>query len=371
MGIHKFHQGPEGNAAREETAEKGRILTNLDGDEPAAGAIRPPLTRAEIANHLAILARGSTPRSLTAEERAAANRQVMVNLGVAVPDAPLAAADSHLPPLTRREIADYLDRAGFDEVKAAELAVSEHAVDFGYGLTSKQLDGLACLIKSALEAERAVLQLHIVDLLARWLLRKGQAVSPDGRIVVGIGTLAEARKVVAGWLSDELARRKNMELGTTEPNGHLQQPKGQSRQVPASPQAGLAATLKARSGRPPRLSSDFVDFAAELWTNNKCRTPGSPSESMTRSKATYEGLGTIALSLDSMGFIPPSKYLEKHFADELRSYNSRNSNSKTGAIKTWSQLVSVADKDHLRGMRRLLSRCAENSSSHRRVPSGN
>ena len=33
-------------------------------------------------------------------------------------------------------------------------------------------------------------------------------------------------------------------------------------------------------------------------------------------------------------------------------FNSRNSNSKTGPVRTWFELVSRGDKDHIRGMRR-------------------
>jgi hypothetical protein len=133
--------------------------------------------------------------------------------------------------------------------------------------------------------------------------------------------------------------------------------------APTPSPVGISATPKARSGRPTRLDSDFVDFAGGLWLNAKRRNLGSPSDSKALSKVTYEELAVIASSLDSKNYTPPARYLEKHSADEVRIYNSRHSNSKTGAIKTWSQLVFVADKNHLRGMRRLLSRCAKKQAS--------
>jgi hypothetical protein len=68
--------------------------------------------------------------------------------------------------------------------------------------------------------------------------------------------------------------------------------------------------------------------------------------------------------------LPPSKYLEGKYAMDLKAFNSRNSNSKLGPIKTWSELISCGDKDHLRGMRRLLSRCAEKLDGGRQL-SGN
>ena len=52
------------------------------------------------------------------------------------------------------------------------------------------------------------------------------------------------------------------------------------------------------------------------------------------------------------------------------AFNSRNSNSKLGPITTWSKLISCRDKDLLRGMRRLLYRCAEKLNDGRLL-SGN
>ena len=94
---------------------------------------------------------------------------------------------SELPfPLTRAEIADYLSLADGDPDQARDLAAAELAMDFGSSLTSKHLQVLANLIDDAPEHDRAILALYTVDLLARWLLRKRQAIGPDGRIVVGV-----------------------------------------------------------------------------------------------------------------------------------------------------------------------------------------
>jgi hypothetical protein len=108
-------------------------------------------------------------------------------------------------------------------------------------------------------------------------------------------------------------------------------------------------------GRARKLPSEFVRFAGKLWQDAKSQS--------SRSAITHEQLLQIASQLDGPGHVPPADYLEKRFAEELKAFNSRHSNSKHGAIKTWSRLVSTADKDHLRGMRRLLSRCAEKSRS--------
>jgi len=102
-----------------------------------------------------------------------------------------------------------------------------------------------------------------------------------------------------------------------------------------------------KRGRVPRLAREFLDFAGRLWLE------------VRHSPVSRNQLRQIASELDQKGFIPPADYLEGSYARELKLFNSRNSNSKVGAIKTWTQLVTVGDKDHLRGMRRLLSRCAE------------
>ena len=106
-----------------------------------------------------------------------------------------------------------------------------------------------------------------------------------------------------------------------------------------------------KSGRVPRLACDFVGFAARLWLE-ATRDSG-------QAKVSIKQLAQIGSKLDEKGYVPPADYLEGRYAKELKAFNSRNSNSKTGAIQTWSRLVSLADKDHLRGMRRMLSRCAE------------
>ena len=105
-----------------------------------------------------------------------------------------------------------------------------------------------------------------------------------------------------------------------------------------------------KPGRSPKIDQSFVLYAGTLWQ-------GAISGSDTQ--VSDDHLRKIASALDTAGHLPPSAHLEGKYAQELRAYNSRNSNSKTGPIKTWSQLISLGDKDHLRGMRRLLSRCAK------------
>lgn len=105
-----------------------------------------------------------------------------------------------------------------------------------------------------------------------------------------------------------------------------------------------------KPGRSPRLAQAFVDFAGGLWLDAKQHNGGTVSA---------EQLVQIGSQLDARDYVPPSKYLEGKSARDLKAFNSRNSNSKLGPIQTWSQLVASDDKDHLRGMRRLLSRCAE------------
>jgi hypothetical protein len=126
-----------------------------------------------------------------------------------------------------------------------------------------------------------------------------------------------------------------------------------SRQIPSGrnlqrihEQRGVLST--GTPGRRPRLDRSFVECAGTLW--QKATSDGH--------SVPLDRLRPIASELDAAGYLPPSKYLEAKYAMDLKAFNSRNSNSKLGPIKTWSELTSRGDKDHLRGMRRLLSRCA-------------
>jgi hypothetical protein len=120
--------------------------------------------------------------------------------------------------------------------------------------------------------------------------------------------------------------------------------------------AGESNPLKRRPGRKPRRSNAFVVFAGNLWKNAVRQNKGQVSAAQ---------LQEIATTLDTAGHLPPSAYLEGKIVEELKTYNSRNSNSKRGSLKTWSQIVSCDDKDFLRAMRRLLSRCAEQIDDRR------
>ena len=103
-------------------------------------------------------------------------------------------------------------------------------------------------------------------------------------------------------------------------------------------------------GRKPRLPREFVVCAGSLWRTAKLNS---------RTYVSVGRLRDIASVLDAAGYLPPADYLEGKYAKEVKEFNSRNSHSKIGPLLTWSKLVSNADKDHIQGMRRLLSRCAE------------
>ena len=142
------------------------------------------------------------------------------------------------------------------------------------------------------------------------------------------------------------------EQDTTEPPGERlaesfwNASAGESRQP-----ANLLTSMPRRRkpGRTPRLPEAFVLFGGTLWR-------GAISSSHTT--VSNDQLLQIAFALDAAGHSPPGAYLEGKYARDLKDFNSRNSNSKIGPLKSWSQLVSHGDKDHVQGMRRLLSRCA-------------
>jgi hypothetical protein len=118
--------------------------------------------------------------------------------------------------------------------------------------------------------------------------------------------------------------------------------------------------INKKPGPSPRLPEAFVICAGTLWRG---------AMSNDHSKVSNDQLREIAAALDAAGHSPPSSYLEGKYARDLRDFNSRNSNSKIGPVKTWLHLLSHGDKDHVQGMRRLLSRCAE-KVDRARPPSG-
>jgi len=117
-----------------------------------------------------------------------------------------------------------------------------------------------------------------------------------------------------------------------------------------SPLSPIDKSNRPKAGRRRKYACDFVRLAGSLWLKARRQNGVKISE---------QQLAQIAAELDAKGYRPPADYLEGSCAKELKTYNSRNSNSKVGPIQSWAQLVFHADKDHLRGMRRLLSRCAK------------
>jgi len=147
------------------------------------------------------------------------------------------------------------------------------------------------------------------------------------------------------------ATEKTPTMGVAEMS--RQAPGGENVEANASNRSVVepAASGKIRKpGRKPRLGQAFVIRAGTLWQKAISDSPA---------KVSNDQLRQVAASLDADGYLPPGEYLEGECAIELKAFNSRNSNSKFGPIKTWSELVSRGDKDLLRGMRRLLSRCAK------------
>jgi len=109
-----------------------------------------------------------------------------------------------------------------------------------------------------------------------------------------------------------------------------------------------SASLPVKSGRKPRLSSEFVAFAGTLWRDKQ----GS------NKRVGFRDLEWIAQQLDARKFLPPGEYLEKRAAEILKRSNSKNAHSKAGAVLSWSDLVTKGGQEPIRAMKRLLSRCA-------------
>jgi hypothetical protein len=125
--------------------------------------------------------------------------------------------------------------------------------------------------------------------------------------------------------------RKEAPIGGT-PEGSRQIPAGRNRQKVQGPRGGPST---GKAGRRPKLGRAFVECAGRLW--QKATSDGYNS-------VPVDKLRQIASALDAADYLPPSVYLEGKYGIELRAFNSRNSNSKLGPIKTWSQLISCGAK---------------------------
>jgi hypothetical protein len=119
---------------------------------------------------------------------------------------------------------------------------------------------------------------------------------------------------------------------------------------PSGPIEFATRRTRGKPGRKPKAPEGFVAYAGGLWRK---------AISHERNNVTNDQLREIAVALDETRHLPPAAYLEGKCAQEIRHFNSQHSNSKIGPIQTWLQLVSYGDKHHLRGMRRLLSRCSK------------
>jgi hypothetical protein len=117
------------------------------------------------------------------------------------------------------------------------------------------------------------------------------------------------------------------------------------------PQIGYPQSEGRRTVRPgpaEKLKPEFVTFAAALWNGSKS----------VSGRVSPENLLRIAGELDAAQYGPPAKYLEEQSAKELRTSNSKNAHSKVGPLLMWVPLVKHGDKNQVRAMRKLLSRCA-------------
>jgi hypothetical protein len=101
-------------------------------------------------------------------------------------------------------------------------------------------------------------------------------------------------------------------------------------------------------GRPTRFPPEFVIKAGTLWREAQDKNDN----------VSDEALAQIGVEMDKTPYTPPAEYLEPKAAAQVKRFNSDHSHSRVGPIMNWSKLVATADKDLLRGMRKLFSRCA-------------
>ena len=120
----------------------------------------------------------------------------------------------------------------------------------------------------------------------------------------------------------------------------------------SGPVAGttIKSGLVKKAGRPMKRNREFDALAGRLWL-----------EELNGSKrVTSDGLRRIAAKLDESEYKKPSDHLEKKAADALRIYNRNYGNAPTKKILSWTHLVDRGEKNQVRAMREVLSRCGGN-----------
>jgi len=175
--------------------------------------------------------------------------------------------------------------------------------------------------------------------LAEWSRRMGRLAARWNRRLEGEAVAAEY------GAARQLGRRSKSSNLSVEPRAEPY-----VEETPFPDEQSLVGTNPKISGRPSVRPAPFINLAGGLWSVARRKNGAA--------KVSRDQLRKIASELDEKQFVPPAKYLESDCASQVKAFNSKNSNSKVGPILTWSELVTTADKDHLRGMRRLLSRCA-------------
>jgi hypothetical protein len=159
------------------------------------------------------------------------------------------------------------------------------------------------------------------------------------------GGLSNISGVAKTWALTvtRVAARWNQKLEAEAAAAEYRNPPSSSKHKDVS-----APLVSKTPGRRPVRPADFTNFAGKLWIESKGNA----------ATVQHQVLSGIAARLDEQRYLPPTKYLERKYANELRMSNSKHAKSKVGPIMTWTRLIQVGDKDQLRGMRRTLSRCA-------------
>src|SRR5208282_5435232 len=253
-----------------------------------------------------------------------------------------------LPNLSKRSARPSIVR--LQDLSMAELRQFERELERFLKLTAGAFPGLAEVWspnegeqQAGMLIEEASKELQLVksELIKREMAQEKSLQSDDGQ-VLSSGEGSDEGFMTVGQqpptAHTSTSETKRTESATLDGNSNQKDASAENKTEPMS------------KGRPRTRSASFCAGAAGLWAEAMKQATGK--------KVSCDQLKQIASELDRLNFVPPAEYLERTIAAGIRGFNSMHSNSKGGPIKTWGKLVEYGDKDHLRGMRKLLSRCA-------------
>lgn len=154
-------------------------------------------------------------------------------------------------------------------------------------------------------------------------------------------TVNSAVARVGGWLAGQMTQfRLRIEAGDSN---FPEQPEVAQKHL-----ISLYQKSARNPGPTPMWGPEAAEFAGQVWRRRQSKT----------GRVSAADLRAIACELDEEGYLPPAKYLYKEARDALNDFNTKHGHAREGSIQTWKALVKQGNETIVKGMKRVLSDCA-------------